>query len=279
MKKTLIAAAVAAACAAPAFAQEAAPASPHTLTANVGIVSDYLFRGISQSGGGPAIQGGVDYSHSSGFYAGTWMSSVNWVNDTIVGASKSMEWDFYGGYKGAFAEDFGYDLGIIAYTYPGTQPDNTVSPDTTELYAALSWKWFTVKYSHAISPNFVGWGTADGAAKSKNSNYIELNGAYDLGDGWGLMAHVGHQKVKDFDKAGQPGSATDDAVASYTDWNVGVSKDIGFGLVTVKYSDTDAKTNCVAGANQAYCWGTVNGTGAGYEAGKGKATIAFTKTF
>ena len=272
MKKTLIAAAVAAACAAPAFAQQAAAASDHTFTANVGIVSDYLFRGISQTKGAPAIQGGFDYSHSSGLYAGTWLSSVSWYNDTNAGASKSVEFDVYGGYKGNFgASDFGYDVGVFQYTYPGTRPDGTVSPDTTEVYGAVSWKFLTLKYSHVVSKNFVAWGTANGSAKSKNSNYLELNAAYDLGDGWGLVGHVGHQKVKDYDKEGQPGSATSDAIASYTDWNVGVTKDVGFGVVAVKYSDTNAKTNCGA-TTQAYCWG-------GYEAGKGRGVVSFTKTF
>ena len=75
------------------------PTTP--FTANVGVVSDYLFRGISQTKGAPAIQGGFDYSHSSGLYAGTWLSSVSWYSDTVAGASKSVEFDVYGGYKGA----------------------------------------------------------------------------------------------------------------------------------------------------------------------------------
>lgn len=267
MKKTLIAAAVATAFAAPVFAQEAAPASDHTFTANVGIVSDYLFRGISQTKGAPAIQGGFDYSHSSGLYAGTWLSSVSWYNDTVAGASKSVEFDVYGGYKGSFGDsDFGYDVGVFQYTYPGSRPDNTVSPDTTEVYGAVSWKWLTLKYSHVVSKNFVAWGAADGSVKSKNSNYLELNAAYDLGEGWGLVGHVGHQKVKNFNSDSDPGGLD----ASYTDWNVGVTKDIGFGVVAVKYSDTNAKGNCANG--EAYCWD-------GYDAGKGRAVVSFTKTF
>ncbi|MDE2600230.1 MAG: TorF family putative porin [Rhodocyclaceae bacterium] len=272
MKKALIAAAVAAACAAPAIAQQAAPAPEHTFTANVGIVSDYLFRGISQTKGEPAIQGGFDYAHSSGLYAGTWLSNVSWYNDANPGASKSLEFDLYGGYKGSFgSSDFGYDLGLIRYSYPGTHPDGSVSPNTTEVYGAVSWKFLALKYSHVISENFVAWGTSNGVAKSRNSHYLELNANYDLGDGWGLLGHVGHQKVADYDNAGQPGSVTADGVASYTDWNIGVSKDVGFGVVAVKYSDTNAKTHCGA-TPQAYCWG-------GYEAGKGRGVISFSKTF
>jgi uncharacterized protein (TIGR02001 family) len=80
MKKLLLASAVATALAAPtvrfAHAADAAPASPHTLTGNVGFVSDYRFRGISQTFKEPALQGGFDYSHASGFYLGTWASNV-----------------------------------------------------------------------------------------------------------------------------------------------------------------------------------------------------------
>lgn len=269
MKKTLIAAAVAAACAAPAFAQEAAPASEHTFTANVGVVSDYLFRGISQTKGNPAIQGGFDYSHSSGIYVGTWLSSISWVNDT-QGGSTPTEMDVYGGYKSTFGDsDFGYDVGLITYNYPGSGRNTSafVSPWTAEVYGALSWKFLSVKYSHVVSQNFVGWGVAGNSdTYSKNSNYIELNAAYDLGDGWGVSAHVGHQKVKNNDSISDPGGVN----ASYSDWNVGVSKDVGFGVVGLKYSDTNADT--CGDAVAAYCW-------AGYNAAKGRALVSFTKTF
>lgn len=274
MKKSLIAAAVATVCAASAFAQEAAPAPEHTFTANVGIVSDYLFRGISQTDGNPAIQGGVDYSHSSGIYVGTWLSSISWISDQIqsVGgqAHYPTEMDVYAGFRSTFADDFGYDVGVITYNYPGSgrnaAPGGYVSPFTAEIYGALSWKFLSVKYSQVVSDNFVAWGFTDGTAKSKNSNYIEANLAYDLGDGWGLSGHIGHQKVKDFDGVNSPGKVD----AGYTDWNVGVTKDIGFGVVGLKYSETDAKSCNEAGG--AYCW-------SGYDVSKGRALATFTKTF
>src|SRR5450759_2863878 len=62
-------------------AEPAAPASPHTFTGNVGLVSQYIFRGLTQTNGDPAIQGGADYSHASGFYAGTWLSNISWFTD------------------------------------------------------------------------------------------------------------------------------------------------------------------------------------------------------
>ena len=266
MKKTLIAAAVAGALIAPGvvLAQAAAePASPHTLTANVGVVSDYLFRGITQTHSEPAIQGGVDYSHESGFYAGTWLSSVSWLEDGGYGTAPT-EIDVYGGYKGSFAEDFGYDLGLITYNYPGAKSQNGLTdPFTAEVYGALSWKWFTVKYSHVVSKNFVGFGLP-GGPDSKGSNYIELNGAYDLGDGWGVSAHVGHQKFKN-------SGFTENL--DYTDWNVGVTKDVGFGVVGLKYSDTNA-LSCSESA--AFCWGQA---GDKVSAGHSKVVASFTKSF
>src|SRR5450759_3397136 len=105
-------------------AEPAKPASPHTFTGNVGLVSQYVFRGLSQTNGDPALQGGADYSHASGFYAGTWLSNISWFTDqnantksapvslaspgSVVGYTPnqsnaaSLEWDFYGGFKNSF---------------------------------------------------------------------------------------------------------------------------------------------------------------------------------
>src|SRR5262245_6966550 len=102
MRKTIIAASLAtAAFAVPTLASAqaapaAAPASPHTFTGNMAIVSDYRFRGISQTFKQPALQGGLDYSHSSGFYVGNWNSNI----DEGAGfPSGNLEMDFYGGWK------------------------------------------------------------------------------------------------------------------------------------------------------------------------------------
>src|SRR5690349_14450604 len=76
-------------------APAATPPTPeHMLTANVGLFSEYIFRGISQTGGKPAVQGGFDYAHSSGFYAGTWASNISWLEDFGQYNRSSLEWDF-----------------------------------------------------------------------------------------------------------------------------------------------------------------------------------------
>ncbi|OQY67322.1 MAG: hypothetical protein B6D47_10970, partial [Rhodocyclaceae bacterium UTPRO2] len=115
---TLLAGAVSAALTFPPIGHaQTAPAaedSPHTLTANIGLASSYRFRGIDQTFGKPALQGGFDYAHASGFYAGNWNSNVN------SGAgfpSGNLEMDFYGGWKKTLG-DWGLDVGAIYYTYP-----------------------------------------------------------------------------------------------------------------------------------------------------------------
>ena len=101
------------------FAQTKAPEPDYTLSYNVGAVSDYRFRGISQSNFKPALQLGVDFAHKSGFYLGAFGSNVNWVKDFNGATKGSYEVDLYGGYKGNITKDVGFDLGLIAYTYPG----------------------------------------------------------------------------------------------------------------------------------------------------------------
>lgn len=116
-KKTLLAGAVAAAIMPFAASAADAPASPHTLTGNLGLYSQYIFRGLTQTDGQPAVQGGFDYSHSSGFYAGTWASNISWLRDGGgYRSGGSGEFDFYGGMKGAFGKsDFTWDLGTLYY--------------------------------------------------------------------------------------------------------------------------------------------------------------------
>lgn len=240
--------------------------SPHSFTANVTLTSDYVFRGVSQTQGGPAIQGGVDYSHASGFYLGTWASNVSWVS-TVAGAppvpfkeNNSMEIDVYGGFKGT-AGDFGYDLGVITYYYPGDQVSGSNDPDTTEVYVGGSWKFLSAKYSYTVSDHFVGWGTtADPAGKTDGSYYVELNANYGLDNGWGLIGHVGYQDV----------NGNDDA--SYTDWKVGVSKDVGFGVFTVAYSDTNAE-------DSVYTWTTSTSGSNTENVADGRFFVSFSKAF
>ncbi|HEY6598464.1 MAG TPA: TorF family putative porin, partial [Pseudomonadales bacterium] len=139
MRKALLAASVAAAVAMPCIAQAqtpaATPAPDFTLTANVGLFSDYRFRGFTQTDYNPAIQGGFDFAHSSGFYLGNWNSNIS---STLYNGAP-IEMDFYGGYKHAFG-DFTLDIGAIYYYYPGSGEYNPdFKPKNFEAYIGGSW--------------------------------------------------------------------------------------------------------------------------------------------
>lgn len=255
MKKPIVALTLLAAVAAPVAAQTAAAESPHSFTGNVALVSDYVFRGISQTQHKPALQGGFDYSHASGFYLGTWASNVAWVKDTGFKDASSLEMDFYGGYKFSFGE-LGFDVGALYYYYPGDKLPGVPNTNSTELYAGLSWKFLSLKYSHAVSQNLFGW--TNNGKKSGGSGYLDLTASFDLGDGWGISGHVGHQKIKNF------------SGASYTDWKLGVTKNLGFGTVGLAYTGTDAEGSCSKA--QAYCFDRK-------DVSKDRLVLSFSKSF
>lgn len=230
------------AAAAPA-APAATPAPDYTLSANVGIVSQYIYRGLTQSSRNPAIQGGFDFSHKSGFYLGTWGSSISWVSDnygkggfTVSGEAPSagMEWDFYGGYKNSIG-DIGYDVGALQYYYPGNYPSlvaGVVKPNTTEIYGALSYKWLSGKASYVVSNGLFGVDDARG------SYYLDLSANYPIADTWTINAHVGYQK---YTGTACTGCVSNDDLFTYADWKLGISKDLGNGWsATAYYTDTNA---------------------------------------
>ncbi|MGE8590822.1 MAG: TorF family putative porin, partial [Alcaligenes sp.] len=147
-------------------APAAAPAaSDFTLSANLTLASQYRYRGLMQTNNKPAIQGGFDLAHASGFYLGNWNSSISWLGDSNPDVSAPVEMDFYGGYKGNLAEGVPVDLGILQYYYPGDFPSGYTSPDTTELYAGIGYGPLMFKYSIALTNLF-------GFADSKYSQYF-----------------------------------------------------------------------------------------------------------
>lgn len=205
--------------------------SPHTLSGNVSLTSDYIFRGISQTGGGPAIQGGLDYSHASGLYVGTWASNVGWIQDFQGYKSGSLELDLYGGYRNQLGDTgVSYDLGAIGFLYPGER-GGAVDADTVELYASLGWKWFTVKYNYSISDETFGFANSDG------SGYLDLSASLPVGEtGLTLGAHWGT-----FNFENNPAQDYDDYKLSAT-YDMGKLAGVLSGVTAgVAYSDTDAK--------------------------------------
>lgn len=224
-------------------APAAAPAEPEsnwTATSNIGFVSDYYTRGISQTWHKPAVQGGFDIAHSSGFFAGVWGSNV--TPNTFPDAT--VELDLYGGYTGSIpaVEGLGYTVGVIGYFYPGgswkkydglTADQGKKSGgrwDTYEANFGLSYKWLSAKASVTLGDWFgaekaTGW---DGG--TSGTTYLELNAAYPLP--WGgltLIGHIGHLNVagklqaSGFPTAnGAPGTYATNP--DYTDYKVGLSK-------------------------------------------------------
>ena len=235
-KKTLMAAAVAAAVVSTgAFAADeapaAAPASPHTFTANVGLFSQYIFRGMTQTNGSPAVQGGFDYAYSFGpasVYVGNWNSNISWLRDGGQYSSSSLESDIYGGVKGNFgASDFTWDAGVLQYVYPGdiNLAGNGARGNTTELYGAVGWQWLSAKYSYVVSNK------AFAVLDAQGTWYLDISAAYPVGDtGLTLVAHWGDQKYNGND----PRNAlvggrrmSNDSQYSYTDYKLGASYDLG----------------------------------------------------
>lgn len=226
MRKSVLSAALSAAFALPGIAAAQAPA-PGPVTANVAVVSDYRFRGLSQTFQRPAVQGGFDYAHSSGLYLGNWNSNVS----SVIYPNSNLEMDFYGGYKPTFG-DITADIGFIWYVYPGSRATITnlqtgkvcgdCEIDNKEVYAGATWKWISAKLYWSIDDFF-------GIPDTKNSWYLDLSGNYDLGSGWGVVGHLGRQKVKDFGDA------------SYSDWKLGVTKDLKGFVFGAAFVDTNAK--------------------------------------
>lgn len=247
MRKSLLLIAVLGTFAVPAMAEEMAaaaaePASPHTFTYNVGLYSQYIFRGLTQTGKEPALQGGVDYSHSSGFYLGAWGSNISWISDAGIKKDSSLEIDVYGGYKNTIGDTgITYDVGALQYFYPGNSLSKTNlsaagfnDPNTTELYGALGWKWITAKYSHVVS------GGAFGVPDGRNTYYAELNAAYPIGEtGYSIIGHAGHQE---FDGTTAVSGLDNDRTYSYSDYKLGATKSWTNGInVGGYYTTTTAK--------------------------------------
>lgn len=251
MKKVLVPTLIAVAAGTLGTLPTLAQAQESTLSYNVGVVSDYRYRGISQSRLQPAVQGGIDYADKSGFYVGAWGSTIKWIKDTPGVTKGSVEVDLYGGYKGT-AGGLAYDVGFLRYEYVKNNLQNATAgaanANTNEVYGAVTYGPATLKYSHAISNIF-------GFVNSKNSYYVDLSANFDLGSGYTLTPHVGYQSIKN------------NGGYSYTDYALTVAKDLGNGLsATVALIGTDAEKGAYVSP-------------AGKQLGKAGAVIGLKYTF
>lgn len=300
LKKTLLAASLAAMSLA-AFAQtddaskdgvEAAPSTDWAVTANVSLVSEYRFRGIAQTFGQPAIQGGFDISMPYGFYVGNWNSNVQ------SGAgypSGYLETDLYGGWKYAFNEDFGLDTGVLFYLYPGSKGSSATGPwvngeaayggvnqgmvNNFEYYIGGNWKTLSLKEFIAFSDYFSQLSPT--GASTSGTSYTDLTGTQDFGfidpslSTWGVVGHVGFLAVRNY------------SAANYVDWKLGITKDLGNGwMASASYIQTNANGNCgqASTSTQPYClsktWDSSNAqTGTLRNLGNATGVVQITKTF
>ncbi len=172
------------------------------LSANVGATSNYLWRGVTQTNNDAAVSGGIDYSASSGFYAGVWTSNASWAEDMTYEA------DIYGGFSGDLGNGFGYDVGYIYYGY-----DSDANSDFSEVYANLSYGAFSIGYNTLVD--------SDANGSFGDDTYITADAEFEVAKDLSLAFHLGNY---DFDAGGD-----------YTDYGVSLSKS-GF---TLALSDTD----------------------------------------
>jgi uncharacterized protein (TIGR02001 family) len=204
-----------AAAALPALADEPAP---DPLSFNVGAVTEYRYRGISQTRLKPALQGGIDYADPSGFYVGTWASTIKWIKDG--GGDGQVEVDFYGGYKAEVAKGLTLDVGVLQYLYPSNKLPTTAN--TFEIYGAVSYGPVTAKYSNTNGTNLFG------VAGTKYSGYLDVSANFDLGDGMTLTPHVGHQTMRHV------------PAGSYSDYSLTLAKDFSGLVLSGSIIGTDA---------------------------------------
>lgn len=190
------------------------------ISGNVALTTNYVFRGITQSDDGPAVQGGFDVS-AGGWYAGTWASSVDFGDDT------TMELDVYGGYGGAITEALSYDVGVIYYAYPDSPELATGTQDFVELYGGLSYAFDAFEFggSIAYSPDFYG--------ETGDAFYYNVSASYPLTESLSVDASYG---VSDFEE----GMNHD-----YQDYSIGgtYASELGLDLGLYYYGTTNFDDN------------------------------------
>lgn len=167
----------------------------YAVTGNVAVVSDYDFRGLTQTWGAPAINGGGDLVMKNGFAAGFWASSIS--QKTYPGAA--LELDRYASYGNSFNHDWSWRAGLYGYVYPQGNLNKvglrSRSFNTLEGNIALTWKWLSLKYSSSANDYF-GIDTEQGyRTDSKGTGYLQLDAAIPFNEKWSLALHAAHTAI------------------------------------------------------------------------------------
>lgn len=192
--------------------------SAFTTSGSLAMTTDYLYRGISQTSGAPAIQGAFTLSHESGLYATVWASSINFAS--------GLEFDPAIGFAGKVGE-VGYDVGVLQYGYPNSTALTTPGPelDFLEYYASVSFSG--AKLGVAYAPDFY--------AETGESIYVFADYGTEV-SGFGLVAHVGLNLLDDQYYGAAPLALGED---SYLDYKLGVNKAIQGVTVELAYMGSD----------------------------------------
>jgi len=217
-----------------------------TLTGNAAVVSDYRFRGYSQTDFRPAPQVGFDLTHTSGFYLGNWNSSVSdqVFNDGVL------EMDVYGGWRGDIGGGLGLDVGVLEYLYPGSTSPKNSNYNNTDLYVGLSYGGYSLKFSYTPTDFF-------SLPDSKNTWYVDGTANWDLGSGWGVTAHVGYQKLYGNARFGADGGE----YSGIVDYKLGVTKDLNGWLLGLSAVGTDHEKYIITNHGNAGRFGVVASIG------------------
>ena len=224
------------------------------LTANVGLSSDYRFRGISQSNNGAAVQGSIDYAHSSGLYLGNWNSSISsaWKGSDSSGAQSNL----YAGWKKDVYKGLTVDVGSHNYFFLGKDNSTDSRFNTQELYAGVGYGPLSLKYSQSLSNYF-------GIDNSVGTTYMQADVKQSLGlvskslKDLSVVAHYGQTRVANYNNF------------SYNDMNVGVVYAFAKGWdMGVRYYTNTSSSNALGLA-------FINGS----QLYKDAVVVSITKTF
>lgn len=218
----------------------ATSAQAFDISANVALVSDYRFRGISQTGNDAAVQGGFDASFEPGFYIGTWASSVDFGDVTDgSGSYGTMEIDYYAGWAGPIGDtDFGIDVGYFYYQYPGDTVDPT--GDYQEFNVTGSWKDLSIGVTYSD----------DYYAETGKFFYYAADYSLTLMEDFSVGFHVGYN---DFDDLGFFGTDDNGNLIdedSYTDYSITLGYTFKGVDLSVAWVGTDLDDeDCFNGSN------------------------------
>lgn len=244
--------------------------SPHSFSANIGAVSNYIWRGVTQTQDGAAIQGGLDYGHISGFYAGAWASNIDWNDEgapqeviipldpdtglpqtdadgNLIGTtsgssdtnSPNYELDLYAGFGGEVNDDFSYDINTIYYAYPDGRDS-----DFWEIGASGTFKWFTLGLAYTV------YGENDGGLFDDGDLYYYGSFDYsELAYGLGFSARAGYYDFRNDEVLVATvidpvsGLAVDKTeTADYWHYGASITKDAGqFGTFSLNWDQNSGK--------------------------------------